>query len=182
MKPAIGFIEFNSIAAGIFATDAMAKKSDVDILDSRSVCPGKYVVLVGGLTGPVDEAMQAGLEAGADAVTDHLFLPNVHPAVVPAILAAVPVDELDALGVIETFSIPSCILAADSAVKEAEIELIEIRLANGLGGKSFVTFTGEIHDVEAALKKGAGKAGEIGCLVRTSLVPRPHPVMKNFVL
>lgn len=182
MEPAIGFVEFNSVAAGIFATDAMAKKSEVEILDSRSVCPGKYIILVGGLTGPVDEAMQAGLEAGADAVTDHLFLPRVHETVIPAILAATEVEELKALGVIETFTIPSCILAADAAVKESGVKLLVIRLANGLGGKSFVTFTGEIPEVEAAMAKGEGKARELGTLVRTSTIPNPHPDLKNFLL
>ncbi len=182
MEPAVGFIEFNSVAAGIFTTDAMAKKSEVMVIDSRSVCPGKYIVLIAGLTGPVEESMKAGIEAGADAVTDHIFLPNVHPQVIPAILAAGPVGELKAIGVIETFTIPSCILAADAAAKEAEIRLLEIRLANGLGGKSFVTMTGEISDLEAAMETGEGKVKEIGALVRTVIIPRPHPDLAKFIL
>lgn len=182
METSVGFIEFNSIAAGIFATDAMAKKSEVEIIDSRSVCPGKYIILIAGTTGPVDESLQAGLEAGADAVTDHLFLPNVHTQVIPAILAAGPVGKLQAVGVIETFSIPSCILAADSAVKEAEIRLLEIRLANGLGGKSFVTMTGDIPDIEAAMEIGEQKVKTIGALVRTVIIPRPHPDLARFIL
>ena len=64
MDEAVGFIEFNSVAAGIFATDAMAKKAEVEIIDSRSVCPGKYIILISGMTGPVDESLQAGIEAG----------------------------------------------------------------------------------------------------------------------
>ncbi|MFH1039042.1 MAG: BMC domain-containing protein [PVC group bacterium] len=182
MEPAVGFIELNSVAAGIFTTDAMAKKSEVEVIDSRSVCPGKYIILITGMTGPVDESLQAGIEAGADAVTDHLFLPNVHPQVIPAILAAGPVGELDAVGVIETFSIPSCILAADAAAKVAEIRLLEIRLANGLGGKSFVTLTGAIPNVEAAMETGEGKVKEIGALVRTAVIPRPHPDLVKFIL
>lgn len=182
MEPAVGFIEFNSVAAGIFTTDAMAKKAEVEVIDSRSVCPGKYIILIAGLTGPVEESLQAGLEAGADAVTDYLFLPNVHPQVIPAILAATPVSELDAVGVIETFSIPSCILAADAAAKEAEIRLLEIRLANGLGGKSFVILTGKIPDVEAAMKTGEAKVKDIGALVRTATIPRPHPDLSKFIL
>ncbi len=182
MQEAVGFIEFNSVAAGIFTTDAMAKKSEVEVVDSRSVCPGKYIILITGLTGPVEESLAAGIEAGADAVTDHLLLPNVHPLVIPAVLAAGPVGELDALGVIETFSIPSCILAADAAAKEAEIRLLEIRLANGLGGKSFVTLTGEIPDIEAAMAAGEAKVKAIGALVRTVTIPRPHPDLSRFIL
>lgn len=182
MEAAVGFIEINSVAAGIFTTDAMAKKSEVEVVDSRSVCPGKYIILVTGLTGPVEESLAAGIAAGADAVTDHLFLPNVHPLVIPAILAAGPAGELDALGVIETFSIPSCILAADAAAKEAGIRLLEIRLANGLGGKSFVTLTGEIPDLEAAMEAGTEKVKAIGALVRTAVIPRPHPDLARFIL
>ncbi len=182
MESAVGFIEFNSVAAGIFTTDAMAKKSEVEVIDSRSVCPGKYIILISGLTGPVDESLQAGIEAGADAVTDQLFLPNVDPQVIPAILAATPVSDLNAVGVIETFSIPSCILAADAAAKEAEISLLEIRLANGLGGKSFVVLTGEIPDVEAAMERGESKVKEIGALVRTIIIPRPHPDLARFIV
>lgn len=182
MEPAVGFIEFNSVAAGIFTTDAMVKKARVEMVESKTVCPGKYSILITGLTGPVEESLQAGIEAGADAVTDYLFLPNVHPQVIPAILAATPVEELKAVGVIETFSIPSCIQAADAAAKEAEIKLLEIRLANGLGGKSFVTFTGEIPDVEAAMEAGESKVKAIGALVRTITIPRPHPDLAKFIL
>jgi microcompartment protein CcmL/EutN len=182
MDPAIGFIEFNSIAAGIFATDAAAKKAEITVLDSKSVCPGKYSILISGLTGPVEESLAAGIAAGADAVTDHLFLPNVHPQVIPAILAATPGGALSAVGVIETFTIPSCIQASDAAAKAAEIRLIEIRLANGLGGKCYVVLTGEIPDVEAAMAAGEAKVREIGALVRTAVIPRPHPDLAKFIL
>ena len=182
MDPAIAFIEFNSVAAGIFATDAAAKKAEVTVLDSKSVCPGKYSILISGLTGPVEESLQAGIAAGADAVTDHLFLPQVHPQVIPAILAATPGGDLAALGVIETFTIPSCIQASDAAAKAAEIRLLEIRLANGLGGKCYVVLTGEIPDVEAAMAAGEAKVKEIGALVRTAVIPRPHPDLARFIL
>ncbi len=182
MEPAVGFVELNSIAAGIFTTDAMAKKSGVEVIDSKSVCPGKYTILVTGPVGDVEESLQAGLEGGADAVTDHLFLPNVHPQVVPAILAATPADELKAVGVIETFSIPSVIVASDAAAKAAEIDLLEVRLANGLGGKCYVVLTGEIPDVEAAMAAGVEKVKKIGALVRAVTIPRPHPDLSRFIL
>ena len=63
MQPAIGLIEFNSIASGILATDAMAKKADVTVVDSRGICPGKYIVLITGDVEAVDRSLEAGLEA-----------------------------------------------------------------------------------------------------------------------
>lgn len=182
MEPAVGFIEFNSVAGGIFATDAMAKKAPVQVVDSKSVCPGKYMILITGPVAAVEESLGAGIEAGAECVTDHLLLPNVHPQVVPAILAATPLEELNALGVIETFSIPSCIVAADAAAKASEIALAEIRLANGLGGKCYVTLTGEIYDVEVAVQAGVEKVKAEGALVRDVVIPRPHGDLSRFIL
>jgi len=130
VKPAIGLVEFNSIAQGILAGDAMVKRAEVDLLEARTICPGKYMVLIGGDTGPVGESMESGIEVGADTVVDQLFLPNVHISVFPAIAGAVETDEVEALGIIETISVASTIVAADAAAKTADVTLVELRLAN----------------------------------------------------
>lgn len=182
MEPAIGLIELNSIASGILATDAMAKKASVTVVDSRGICPGKYIVLVTGDVEAVEQSLEAGLAAGAGAVTEKLLLPNVHEQVVPALIAATPVHELRALGVIETFNAPACIVAADAAAKETAIELVLIRVGNGLGGKSFVALTGEWADVEAAVQAGIERIKEMGALVRRIVIPNPHVDLNAFIL
>ena len=45
---AIGLVESTSIAQGIEAADIMAKTANVQILVSKSICPGKYIVMIGG--------------------------------------------------------------------------------------------------------------------------------------
>jgi len=182
MEPAIGLIEFNSIASGILATDAMAKKAEVTVVDSRGICPGKYIVLVTGDVEAVERSLEAGLEAGRGAVTEKLMLPNVHAQVVPALIAATPVHALGALGVIETFNAPACIVAADAAAKETDIELVLIRMGNGLGGKSFVVLTGEWANVEAAVQAGIDRIKEMGALVRRIVIPNPHVDLSSFIL
>jgi microcompartment protein CcmL/EutN len=123
MQPAIGLVETNSIAIGIQVGDAMVKRAPVNLLEARTVCPGKYIVLVGGDTGPVGEAMESGLETGGDAIVDQLFLPNVHLSLFPAIAGAVEMEEVEALGIIETISVASTIVAADAAAKAAAVTL-----------------------------------------------------------
>jgi microcompartment protein CcmL/EutN len=182
MQPAIGLIEFNSIASGILATDAMAKKADVTVVDSRGICPGKYIVLITGDVEAVERSLEAGLEAGSGAVTEKLLLPNVHEQVVPALIAATPADEIKALGVIETFNSPACIVAADAAAKTTDITLALIRIGNGLGGKSFVVITGEWVDVEAAVGAGLEKIKAMGALVRRIVIPNPHVDLNGFIL
>ncbi len=177
-EPAIALVEFNSIAAGILAGDAMAKKAPITLLEARTICPGKYIVLIGGLTGPVEESLQAGITAGGDAVLDHLFLPNVHLAVFPAIAGAVEVPDVEALGIIETITVASTIIAGDAAAKAADVRLLEMRLANGLGGKSFVLISGDVPNVEAAVEAGVKLVKEEGLLVRSVIIPQLHPDMR----
>ena len=48
MQRAIGMVEFNSIARGIYAADQMVKISEVEIVTAASTCPGKYIAIVHG--------------------------------------------------------------------------------------------------------------------------------------
>jgi len=178
---AIGLIELRSIARGIRVCDVMVKKAPVQLLEARSVCPGKYIVLVRGQVAPVEESVLEGIRIGAELVVDDLFLPNVHRQVIPAMEACTEVAGLNALGIVETFSVASSIVSADTAVKAARVELIELRLANGLGGKSFYTLTGDIADVEAAIEAGIEAPLKSGTLVAREIIPAPHADL-NFKL
>lgn len=171
----IGLLEFSSIAAGIEALDAMLKAAPVRVVLARAVSPGKYLALVTGEVDAVKDAVHAGRTGREDALLDELLLPNVHPEVFAALAGPVRVELLDAVGVIETVTVSAAIVAADLAVKTASVTLLDLRLANGLGGKGTVTMTGEVSDVRAAVDEGAGYARERGTLTRAVVIPRPHP-------
>ena len=171
---AIGLVEFVSIAKGIEAADAMLKASRVELLDARPICPGKYIVLIFGEVSAVYNSVQAGNTIGGSAVVDDFVIPNVHPSVIKAVSCASDVKDLRALGVIESFSIAALIVAADSAVKAGQVDLIEIRLGTGIGGKSFVTLTGDVGDVTASINVGKETCGEKGMLVESVIIPSPH--------
>jgi microcompartment protein CcmL/EutN len=174
IREAIGLIETISVAIGIRITDEMAKAAPIEVLESTAICPGKFMVLVAGMVSPVESSMEKGKAAGGDVIVDTLLIPNVHPGVFPAILGAVVVDDVGALGAVETFTAASTIEAADAAAKAANVQLIEIRLAKGLGGKAFFTMTGEVHEVEAAMEAALAVVGAKGNLVRSVVIPRPH--------
>ncbi len=171
---AIGLNEFNSIARGIEAADAMLKTGDVHLLVARTVCPGKYVVLVAGEVAAVNSAVEAGARIGSANLVDTFLLPNVHPSVLPAFSGPTGV-ELRALGIIETFSVASAVIAADTAVKAAFVDLVEVRLAVGIGGKSFVIVTGDVGAVKSAVQAGVASAAEKGLLVSEVVIPSPAP-------
>jgi microcompartment protein CcmL/EutN len=183
VRPALACIEVISIARGIRICDEMAKKAPIRVLESATICPGKYIVVIGGEVEMVEESFQKGLEVAGPAVVDQLLLPNAHAQLIPAIEATTHIEEVDAAGVVETFAVASAILAADAACKRAAIQLIELRLARGLGGKAFFTLTGEQADVEASVAAAEEILGrDSGMLLRTEVIPRPHPEMVRWLL
>lgn len=178
-KNSIGLIELTSIASGYQVTDTMLKTADVDLVLSRSICSGKYMVMVRGDVAAVEAAVSAGTGASRFSVIDSFVIPNLHETVFPAISGATKVEALDALGIVESFSVASLIEGADAAVKAANVQLIEIRLAMALGGKAFVTMTGNVSAVESAVAAGAQVVGQKGMLVNKVVIPHPRPELLN---
>lgn len=174
MKEAVGIIELSSIAAGFDTADRMLKSGDVELLLSRTICSGKYMVLVTGETGAVERAVIAGRDAAAHTLIDDFIIPNIHPKVVPAIRGMASVRDTDALGILESFSVSSLIEGADACVKTADVDLIEIRLAMALGGKAFVTMCGSLEDVNSAIEAGAAIIAAKGLLVNNVIIPNPR--------
>lgn len=175
MHKAIGMIESQSIATGIFMADAMLKASDVEVLASSTVCPGKHTTLIGGEVAAVQNSVDVAKRIGAGQVVDAFVIPNVHDSIFPAIKGAVQwPDDLRAVGVIESFSIASLIVAADTAAKTAEVTLIDLRLGLAIGGKAFVTMMGDVAAVQAAVDAGARGLEEQGLLVSKIVIPAPH--------
>ncbi len=172
-RNAIGLLELTSIARGIEATDLMLKAADVDLLISRSICSGKYMVLVGGDVAACESSLRAGQEAGRECVADAVLIPNLHEEVFPAIAQSAVVEGVEALGVIEGFNVATLIEAADAAVKTAEVRLVEIRIAMALGGKAFAVVTGRVSAVRSAVEAGKLLLGERGLLVAWAVIPSP---------
>jgi microcompartment protein CcmL/EutN len=178
-KNSIGLLELTSIASGFLGCDAMLKAADVDLVLSRSICSGKYMIMVRGDVAAVDAAVAAGVAGTRFSVIDSFVIPNLHEAVFPAISGVTKVEVLEALGIVESFSVASLIEGADAAVKAANVQLIEIRLAMALGGKAFVTMTGNVAAVEAAVSAAADIVGRKGMLVNKVVIPSPRPELLN---
>jgi microcompartment protein CcmL/EutN len=182
MQPALALIEFDSIAAGVEAGDAMVKKAPVARVVSGTVHNGKYLVLVAGEVADVEESYAAGLAVGASAVLDSVFLPGVHPRVADAVGRQRRGEPVDALGIVETRTVAAAIAVADAGIKGAEVNLIEVRLADGLGGKGLVFFSGLVHDVEAAVRIGVECVSAAPVLVHAVVIPQLHPDMTKNIL
>jgi microcompartment protein CcmL/EutN len=177
IEPALALLDFSSVATGIQAADAMVKRARIDTIRAGTVQPGRYLVMIGGTVADVEESLAAGREVGGNSVLDYVFLPNVHPAVVEAIGGGRLPDKTDALGVVETTTVAAAILAADAGIKGADVRLVELRLADGLGGKGIVLYSGLVADVEVAVEMGVGVLRRPELVVRQVVIPQLHPEM-----
>lgn len=171
---AVGMIEFTSIAAGIDASDRMVKSAQVDPIFFKTICPGKFLAAVSGDVAAVNAAVAAGREIHPQTVVDWFVIPNIHPDVIRAMMGGTIAPQRQALGIIETYSAASIVLAADAAVKAAQVELMDVRTALGLGGKGYALIAGDVAAVEAAVEAGSVRAAENGLLVSQVVIPRPH--------
>lgn len=156
---AIALLEFGSIAAGIEAGDAMVKRAALEVIRTGTVHPGRYLVLIGGEVGQLEEALDAAEAVSRDHIVDRMFLPDPHPQLVTALMGTKEVGDGESLGIIETDSVASVVNAADAGLKGAIVTLREIFMADGLGGKGYLLFRGPLVEVEAAVELGSQRAG-----------------------
>jgi microcompartment protein CcmL/EutN len=174
----IAVIEFGSIADGIFCTDAILKRAPIAMIKSGTVSHGKYLVIMGGSTGSVDESLNEALMLGQNSIIDHAFLPDVHSNVHDAVLGERTPLVQDAVAILETSTVASNIRAAELAVKGTEVRLVELRLAEyELSGKAISLYNGELNQVEAAM----GLAAEFLCgrkeYIQHRIIAQPHEML-----
>jgi microcompartment protein CcmL/EutN len=173
----IGLLELSSIAKGLEAADAMLKAADVQLLLSRTVCSGKYLIAVSGDVASVRAGVLSGAAAARGAVIEEGVISRLHPSIFPAIGQSVQLSAADrgALGAVETFSAASIIRAADAGIKAAPVTLFRVHLAMALGGKGYCLMTGDVASVQAAVE-AASMAVE-GMLAGRTVIPFPHAAL-----
>lgn len=172
----VGAIELSSIGVGYQVQDALMKAASTTLLIARTICSGKYLIVYSGKIGDVEAAMETALKVGGTSVIDHLTVANVCQALFPAMAQSVVLspEEIGALGVVETFSAVSALIAGDYAGKAANVTLFRLSLAMALGGKGLLLLTGSLADVEAAIDAAKNALKESGMLASAVVLPNPE--------
>lgn len=177
MYQAIGVIELKSIAKGIEATDAALKSAGISLVSARPACPGKFEMILTGTISNVTSAVEHVKERFGDKLVDSSVMGRIDPQVITALFGTMAGEKKGSLGIIETFSAASIIKAADIAVKTAKVEVFELRVSRGMGGKGIVLVTGDVGDVTAAVEAGANYAKDQGLYHNSAVIPAPHELL-----
>ncbi len=181
MAKAIGMVECTTVATGFKAADDMAKAANVELIQAETTCPGKFVILVTGELSAVRASVERAAKAYESKVIDTFVLGNPHESIFPAIYGTAEPEKIDALGVLETYDVAAMIVAADIAAKTAIVDLIELRLAKGMCGKSYMTITGDVAAVKAAIDAAKQSAGDKGMFLDESVIARPSDKLMRFL-
>lgn len=149
MSRSIGALEFRSISKGIEVSDYIVKKANVEILFCKTICPGKFLVIITGDEGAVDEAINFGEEISGKSLVDRFKLHAVSPVIIDAFRNKYETKEIiDAIGVIETNKVCTGIVALDQVLKAGNVKLIKMQMALCISGKLVFTVTGPVSSIE----------------------------------
>ena len=182
MGKSIGMIEYKTVSSGILAADLMVKTAEVDVIEAQCVCPGKYIAIISGELSAVKAAVENAKTTYPLQFIDSFVLGNPHEAIFPAITGTSEAENIVSLGVLETYDAAKIIVAADVAAKTANVRLIEIRVARGMCGKSYMLITGEIAAVTAAIERAKESVSEDGMYLDSSVIARPDKKICDSIL
>lgn len=154
-------LDIDDVPLGLLALDLLVKEAQVDVYSAGTVQAGRYLVLFGGQVEPVQMSFVRACAAAEAALCDAVLLPYAEERIAPAVLTAERrwPSPGDTLGVLQNGTSPTMLLAVDAALKGAEVDLVQLRIADGLGGRAIATLWGETHDVEAALELAEAALG-----------------------
>lgn len=170
MGKSLGMIEFKTVSTGIFAADKMVKSADIKLIEAQVVCPGKYIALFEGSLSAIQAAVDVAKSECSQSMISSFVMGNPDSQLFPAIYGTTKVEKMSALGILETYDGATAIVAADEATKTADVNLIELRIAKGMCGKSYFTLTGEVSAVQASIENAKRVASTSGMYLDSKVI------------
>lgn len=94
------------------------KTADVELIQAQTVCPGKFIILFTGDLSAIRVSVDAAQNTYPESLIDSFVLGNPHESLFKALTCTAEIDNVQALGVIETFTGASAIVAARPRCKD----------------------------------------------------------------
>lgn len=172
MIKTLGMLEFRSIAKGIEIADVVLKAAEVQLIICKTICPGKFMILISGEVGAVGEAIENAEKQSKRFLISSFLLPNVHEDIIRALKSKFKVMPKGAIGVVETTNVITGIFILDKALKAAQVKLFKLSLGMAIGGKSYFVIYGDVSSVEEAVKEALRGIDEKK-IVSSIIIPAP---------
>lgn len=182
MGMAVGLAEFKSIAKGLEMLDKMTKKADIKIVENRVVCIGKFFVMISGLVADVQSAINEVVEESGSYLVESKVIPSIMDGVLEKVNARINREDVRALGIVEAKNVAIGLYCSNYIKKFSNVDILKISLTYGLGGKTFVVFTGDLSSVESGIEVAKDKVGDMSKVVSAVVIPSPSKeFIENFL-
>lgn len=179
MIKTLGMLEFRSIAKGIEIADVVLKAAEVELIECKTICPGKYMILISGEVGAVKEALDKAKDQSEEFLISSFLLPSVHEDIINVLKNKTRLlSPSEAIGIVETTNVTSGIFILDKALKSAQVKLFKLMLGMAIGGKSYFIIYGDVSSVNEAVKE-ALNASEKKKVVYSIVIPSPSKELIN---
>ena len=158
--PALAVLDISDVPPALSTLDALAKEAPIHIVGRGTVQPGRYLIVFSGSVEAVEFAYDKAIMTCGEALADSVLLPFADERITPSFVNGTvhwpaPGDTLAAFQLAHP---PTMVATVDAALKGAYVELVTLRLSDGLGGRAVAYLWGETHDVEAAVAIGEARA------------------------
>jgi microcompartment protein CcmL/EutN len=151
MNDSLAILEIKSIAKGFVVLDSLTKQAEVNVHIATFVSSGKFIIIFTGNIAEVEESFNNGLKQSKSQLIDSLFLPQAHFSLILAIFGKFKHGNKEAIAIIETINVSTCIKAADKALKMTSVAIISMKLANKIHGKGVFLLNGKLSEIEEAV-------------------------------
>jgi microcompartment protein CcmL/EutN len=168
----LGVVESVSIAAGVLLADSMVKAANVELVRASPLCSGRYLIHVAGDREAVGIAVRLARDSG-HSLMGGFVISNIAEQVLEVLKKSFPPEEGMALGLVECRAVAPGIMAADRAVKRSAIRLLRLVAGQGINGKCYFVFNGDVTAVREASE--AACAALEKRLVASVIIPSPDP-------
>ncbi|MGL4802578.1 BMC domain-containing protein [Cetobacterium sp.] len=158
MKINLVLLEFRKISLGLKIVNEFTKNYDIEIILSKIICPGKYLVLFSGELSIIEEIEKnlKSLKTFDEKYksTEIIVVTSIERKLLEKInIKLLKNEEIECLGIVETLNAIKAIEVSDYIENESNVEIILIKIGLGMNSKGLVLFKGKASDVKELLEK-----------------------------
>lgn len=182
MNKSIGAIEFKSIAKGIEVSNEMVKKSFVEVLYLKSICPGKFLIIISGETSYVNDCIEYGISLGNKYIVDSFIINNISEEIINGLKHKYQkLDNIKSVGVVETNKVCAGIKMLDKTLKSGDVVLLKLQLSFAIAGKLVYIVGGDLGSLEYAIEESKSVVKDKDIIYTTIIPSVDSEVIKNLI-
>lgn len=182
MTKSIGAIEFKSIAKGIEVSNEMVKKSSVEVLYLKSICPGKFLIIIGGETSYVNECIDYGIKLGKGYIVDSFVINAISKDIINGLKHKYKkLDNINSLGVVEINKVCAGIKMLDKTLKSGDVVLLKLQLSFAIGGKLVYIVAGDLSSIKYSLEESKSVVKEKEIIYETVIPSVDNQIIKSLI-